>query len=48
MVRRRKIVSMRNRLIHGHDFVDYEILWDTIIEDLPALIGELEKIIPNE
>ena len=43
-----KIVSMRNRLIHGYDFVDYEILRDTIIEDLPPLIEELEKIIPNE
>ena len=43
-----KIVSMRNRLIHGYDFVDYEILWDTIVEDLPLLIAELEKIIPSE
>ncbi|MBI2357942.1 MAG: DUF86 domain-containing protein [Deltaproteobacteria bacterium] len=30
-----KIVSMRNRLIHGYDFVDYDILWDTITQDLP-------------
>jgi uncharacterized protein with HEPN domain len=43
-----KIVSMRNRLIHGYDFVDYEILWDTIIEDLPLLIIELERIIPKQ
>jgi len=43
-----KIVSMRNRLIHGYDVVDYEILWDTITEDLPLLITELERIIPKQ
>ena len=43
-----KIVSMRNRLIHGYDFVDYGILWDTINIDLPPLIEILEKIIPPE
>lgn len=43
-----KIVSMRNRLIHGYDVVDYDILWDTIIEDLPLLITELERIIPKQ
>ena len=41
-----KVVGMRNRLIHGYDFVDYAILWDTITDDLPLLIVELEKIIP--
>ena len=43
-----KIVSMRNRLIHGYDVVDYDILWDTITEDLPLLITELERIIPKQ
>ena len=43
-----KIVSMRNRLIHGYDFVDYDILWDTVNTDLPPLITALEKVIPPE
>jgi uncharacterized protein with HEPN domain len=38
-----QIVGMRNRLIHGYDFVDYDILWQTLIEDLPALIDVLEE-----
>lgn len=42
-----KVVGMRNRLIHGYDFVDYAILWDTITDDLPPLITELERIIPD-
>ncbi len=43
-----KIVSMRNRLIHGYDFVDHDILWDTITNDLPPLIEILERIIRPE
>ncbi len=40
-----QIVSMRNRLIHGYDFVDHEILWQTVQEDLPVLIRQLEKVL---
>jgi uncharacterized protein with HEPN domain len=39
---------MRNRLIHGYDQVDLNILWDTIEDDLPPLIVELEKILESE
>ncbi len=39
------IVGMRNRLIHGYDQVDHTVLWNTITEDLPPLIFELEKIV---
>jgi len=38
-------IGTRNRLIHGYDFVDYDILWRTVQEDLPVLITELEKAI---
>ena len=40
-----QIVGIRNRLVHGYDVVDPDILWDTIIDDLPPLIAELEKIL---
>ncbi len=43
-----QIVSTRNRLIHGYDFLDFDILWQTITEDLPELIAILEKIVPPE
>jgi uncharacterized protein with HEPN domain len=43
-----QIVGMRNRLIHGYDLVDFEILWRTVVEDLPPLIVALESILsPN-
>ena len=39
-----QIVGIRNRLVHGYDAVDLDVLWDTIIDDLPPLIAELEKV----
>lgn len=40
------VVGMRNRLIHGYEMVDLEILWDTVTDDLPPLIAVLERIVP--
>ncbi len=40
------IAGMRNRLIHGYDEVDFDVLWDVVQYDLPALIVELEKVLP--
>jgi len=40
-----QIIAMRNRLIHGYDAIDLDILWDTIEDDLPLLISELEKVL---
>lgn len=38
-----EIVGLRNRLIHGYDSVDFDILWQIVSEDLPPLIEALEK-----
>ncbi|OGQ21723.1 MAG: hypothetical protein A3C54_02575 [Deltaproteobacteria bacterium RIFCSPHIGHO2_02_FULL_60_17] len=43
-----QIIGMRNRLVHGYDIVDYDIVWSTVADDLPSLIAELEKILPSE
>ena len=39
---------MRNKLIHGYDQVDLSILWDTVTDDLPRLIQELETVLRDE
>ena len=43
-----QIVSLRNRLIHGYDSVDLDILWQIIERDLPPLIAALETILAEE
>jgi uncharacterized protein with HEPN domain len=42
------IVGMRNRLIHGYYDIDLDIVWKTVIEEIPSLLAELEKIIKKE
>lgn len=41
----RQAQGMRNRLIHGYDTIDFDVLWDTIKVDFPPLIAGLEKIL---
>lgn len=41
------IVGMRNRMIHGYDEVDLDIVWDVIELHLPPLITELRRAISN-
>ena len=40
-----QIIGMRNRLVHGYDVVDYDLLWDTVNNDLPPLIIALKEIV---
>jgi uncharacterized protein with HEPN domain len=35
------IIALRNRLIHGYDQVDHDILWSIIQSDLPTLTAQL-------
>ena len=41
----RQIIGMRNRLIHGYDAVDLDVLWQIVAEDLPALVAALDGIL---
>lgn len=38
-----KIVGVRNRLVHGYDQMDLDILWQTLTQDLQVLIDELDN-----
>ncbi len=42
------IIAMRNRLIHAYFDIDPDRVWDTVKDDLPPLVAELEKIIASE
>ena len=39
------MIELRNRLIHGYDAVDFDILWDILNIDLPPLIQRLDDIL---
>jgi uncharacterized protein with HEPN domain len=44
----REVVSARNRLIHGYDFVDFDIVWEIVVSDLSQLIPLVERVIASE
>jgi len=43
-----EIIGMRNRLVHGYDVIDLDVLWDTVVSDLPPLIAKLERILADQ
>jgi uncharacterized protein with HEPN domain len=43
-----RIVAMRNRLVHAYFSINLDIVWQTVQQDLPALIAQLERIVSPE
>ncbi len=43
-----QIIGLRNRLVHGYDDVNLDILWKIIQNDLPPLIEQLRAIVGEE
>ncbi len=41
----RDTADFRNRLIHGYDRINFNVLWDVVQNELPPLIEQLETII---
>mgnify|MGYP001194033290 CR=1 FL=1 len=42
------ISGMRNKIVHDYMDVDEDIVWDSVVHELPLLISELERIVPAE
>lgn len=40
-----QIIGMRNRLAHGYDLIDLNLLWNTVTSDLPPLIVSLAALV---
>ena len=38
-----QISALRNRLVHGYDSIDFDVLWQIVTEDLPPLIAQLQE-----
>ena len=43
-----EIIGMRNRLVHAYFAVNLIRVWDTVQNDLPTLIAQLEPLVPPE
>lgn len=41
----RKIVDVRNRIIHGYDSVSDDVIWGIIIKNLPVLKTEVSQLL---
>lgn len=41
-------ISMRHRIVHGYDSIDWGIVYATVKDDLPHLIAAIEPLIPPE
>ena len=45
------IIGMRNRLVHGYGgygSIQLGVVWRTAKEDIPALAGQLRRIVPKD
>ena len=43
-----EIVGLRNRLVHGYNSVDLNILWDIVKHDLPELMATLKDAMEED
>ena len=41
----KKIVDVRNRIIHGYDSVSDDVIWGIVIKNLPVLQKEVEVLL---
>ncbi|NJL31392.1 MAG: DUF86 domain-containing protein [Phycisphaerales bacterium] len=43
-----EMIGTRNRLVHGYDQIDLDVLWDIATLDLPELIEQMKTIVHPE
>ena len=40
----RKIISVRHRIAHDYEGIDFDIVWEIVKDDLPALAEQLKSL----
>ena len=43
-----KMRGMRNWVIHRYDDIDMDVVWETVVQDIPRLIAQLEPLVSEE
>ena len=41
----KKIIGMRDRVVHGYFDINLDVVWETVTHDLPSLIAALESLL---
>jgi uncharacterized protein with HEPN domain len=39
-----QVIAFRNRIVHGYDSVDYNLLWSILEQDVPRLVEQLSQL----
>ncbi|MDV0442470.1 DUF86 domain-containing protein [Methanorbis furvi] len=42
------IAGTRDKLIHGYFDVDYDLIWDTVVQDIPSLHKSISQFISDQ
>ncbi|OGO26180.1 MAG: hypothetical protein A2136_08430 [Chloroflexi bacterium RBG_16_54_11] len=42
------MAGMRDRIIHGYDNVDLQIVWDVVKQDIPKIKPQISKILTDK
>jgi uncharacterized protein with HEPN domain len=45
MLHNRKIIALRNRVVHAYDGLDNETIWGVIINHLPPLKADVDRLL---
>jgi uncharacterized protein with HEPN domain len=43
----KEIAGTRDRLSHGYDDVDYQVLWDAVQNDIPTLLVTVDQMLKD-
>jgi uncharacterized protein with HEPN domain len=43
----KQMAGMRDRIIHGYDTVDLEIVWDVVKQDIPQIKRQIQQILKD-
>jgi uncharacterized protein with HEPN domain len=41
-------IATRHRMVHDYDRIDYDVVWDTIVEDFPPLVMALTRALESD
>jgi len=44
----RQIIGMRNRIVHGYDEIDWDIVWEVAAGELPRLSADIAALLSGE